>query len=286
MRISEMIRPCIRALQPYSSARDEREEGGEVFLDANENPWAGLFEGAYTRYPDPHQRELSEAVAKYLGVRSEELFVGNGSDEAISLLITLFCQGRRDSILVCPPTYGMYGVSARIQEVGVIEVPLTEEFRLNKDEIVAASERASLLFLCSPNNPTGNLISREEILEIVERTTCPVVVDASEKSPAVAARMKKLGIEEYYPGVNDKLAQLKELASRKGIALQDIAYIGDDLCDLACLENVGFACCPADAVPEIVQKARYVCTHSGGHGAVREVCDLILKMKNSGRITA
>lgn len=177
MRISEMIRPCIRALRPYSSARDEREEGGEVFLDANENPWAGLFEGAYTRYPDPHQRELSEAVAQYLGVRAEDLFVGNGSDEAISLLITLFCQGRRDSILVCPPTYGMYAVSARIQEVGVIEVPLTEEFRLNKDEIVAASERASLLFLCSPNNPTGNLLAREDILEIVERTTCPVVVD-------------------------------------------------------------------------------------------------------------
>jgi N-acylneuraminate cytidylyltransferase len=123
-------------------------------------------------------------------------------------------------------------------------------------------------------------------LQLLRKNGIGVCVMSSENSPAVAARMKKLGIEEYYPGVSDKLAQLKELASRKGIALQDIAYIGDDLCDLACLENVGFACCPADAVPEVLQKARYVCEHAAGHGAVREVCDLILKMKNSGRITA
>ncbi|MBX3617946.1 N-acylneuraminate cytidylyltransferase [Nitrosomonas sp.] len=122
-------------------------------------------------------------------------------------------------------------------------------------------------------------------LQLLRENGIGVCVMSSEKSLAVAARMKKLGIDEYYPGINDKLPQLKELARCKGIALQDIAYIGDDLSDLGCLENAGFACCPADAVPEVLQKARYVCSHSGGHGAVREVCDLILKMKNSDQIT-
>ncbi|MBP9101660.1 MAG: acylneuraminate cytidylyltransferase [Nitrosomonas sp.] len=121
-------------------------------------------------------------------------------------------------------------------------------------------------------------------LQLLREQGIGICVMSSENSPAVAARMRKLWIEEYYPGVGDKFLLLRELAQRWGIALQDMAYIGDDLSDLACLENVGFACCPADAVPQVLRKAQYCCAHSGGQGAVREVCDFILKMKNSAQI--
>ena len=118
-------------------------------------------------------------------------------------------------------------------------------------------------------------------LQLLREQGIGICVMSRENSPAVAARMKKLWIEEYYPGVGNKFLLLKELAQRWGIALQDMAYIGDDLSDLECLESVGLACCPADAVAQVLSKAQYCCTHSGGQGAVREVCDFILRMKNS-----
>ncbi|MCG7757134.1 MAG: acylneuraminate cytidylyltransferase [Nitrosomonas sp.] len=118
-------------------------------------------------------------------------------------------------------------------------------------------------------------------LQLLREQGIGICVMSRENSPAVAARMRKLWIEEYYPGVGNKFLLLKELAQRWGIALQDMAYIGDDLSDLECLENVGLACCPADAVAQVLSKVQYCCTRSGGQGAVREVCDFILRMKNS-----
>lgn len=118
-------------------------------------------------------------------------------------------------------------------------------------------------------------------LQLLRENGINVCVISTEKSPAVAARMKKLRIDKYFPGVENKFLLLQELAKRWDITLQDMAYIGDDLSDLECLENVGLACCPADSVAQVLQKAHYCCTHSGGHGAVREVCDFILKMKDS-----
>ncbi len=117
-------------------------------------------------------------------------------------------------------------------------------------------------------------------LQLLRENGIRICIFSSEDSPAVAARMKKLNIAEYHPGVKNKLAALENKIKLWGISLQDIAYMGDDLCDLACLSQVGTAICPADAVPEILQRAHYVCTHSGGHGAVREACDLILRIKS------
>ena len=120
-------------------------------------------------------------------------------------------------------------------------------------------------------------------LQLLRQQGIGVCVVSSEKSPAVAARMRKLRIDEYYPGVEDKFLLLKELAKRWDVALQNMAYIGDDLSDLECLANAGLACCPADAAPQVLQKAHYRCLHAGGEGAVREVCDFILEMKNSAQ---
>jgi N-acylneuraminate cytidylyltransferase len=116
-------------------------------------------------------------------------------------------------------------------------------------------------------------------LQLLRENGIRVCVFSSEDSPAVAARMKKLNIAEYYPGIRNKLAALERKIKLWGISLQDIAYMGDDLCDLECLSQAGAALCPADAVPEILQRAHYVCTRPGGHGAVREACDLILRIK-------
>ncbi len=147
--LQSMVRPNIWALKPYSSARDEfwSEEG--IFLDANENPF-----GKNNRYPDPHQRKLKEALSETKSVSVENIFIGNGSDEVIDLIYRIFCEPQKDNVIICPPTYGMYEVSANINNVNIIRVPLNQDFELNIDEIL--SHDAKCLFVCSPNNPTGN----------------------------------------------------------------------------------------------------------------------------------
>jgi histidinol-phosphate aminotransferase len=144
-----LVRPNIRALQPYSSARDEFTGDEGIFLDANENPY-----GRINRYPDPHQRLLKKAISERKGIPVENIFIGNGSDEAIDLIYRIFCEPGWDRVIVCPPTYGMYEVSANINNVEVIRIPLTDSFELDFDNILARSARC--IFVCSPNNPTGN----------------------------------------------------------------------------------------------------------------------------------
>ncbi|MFI3332455.1 MAG: histidinol-phosphate transaminase [Rikenellaceae bacterium] len=175
MRIEELVRANIRELAPYSTARDDY-QGGElgIFLDANENP----YESGYNRYPDPHQKALKSQIAKIKGVQEPNIFIGNGSDEPIDLLFRVFCDPGIHNVISIVPTYGMYRVSADINGVEMREVALNDDFSLNCEAIIEASdERSRLLFLCSPNNPTANLLSRGDVEWLLNHFRGIVVVD-------------------------------------------------------------------------------------------------------------
>lgn len=173
-----LVRPAIARLKPYSSAREEFTGTANVFLDANENSLGSPISTNYNRYPDPYQRELKRKIAGVENVQVERLFIGNGSDEAIDLLFRVFCEPRRDNVIVCPPTYGMYEVSAGINDVKVLHVPLSSGFELDADAVIeAADDNTKLVFICSPNNPTGNSMDREAILRIADEAGAIVVVD-------------------------------------------------------------------------------------------------------------
>ncbi len=155
--IGSLARPNILALKPYSSARDEFTGAEGIFLDANENPF-----GSRNRYPDPHQRELKRVLSERNSIPAENIFIGNGSDEVIEMVYRVFCEPSHDQVIICPPTYGMYEVSANIHNVALVEVPLTEQFELDIDTILA--HPAKVVFVCSPNNPTGNRLKNVERL--------------------------------------------------------------------------------------------------------------------------
>ena len=174
MEIANLVRPNIRKLVPYSSARSEFKGKAEVFLDANENP----FETGLNRYPDPLQWKLKAAISQLKGVPAEQIFLGNGSDEAIDLVVRIFCEPRQDHILILPPTYGMYQVSADIADVGIRSVSLTSDFQPDVEAILAAAdEHSKILFICSPNNPTGNDVELERIRSLCAQFRGIVVVD-------------------------------------------------------------------------------------------------------------
>ena len=176
--LNALMRPNIRALKPYSSARSEFAGTAEVFLDANENAFGSPAGDGMNRYPDPLQTALKLHLAEMLEVLPEQIFVGNGSDEAIDLLMRIFCVPGKDEIIICPPTYGMYRVSADINDVTVKEVALTRKFQLDVAAILrAVTERTKLIFVCSPNNPTGNTMERNAIIEIATNFDGLVVVD-------------------------------------------------------------------------------------------------------------
>ncbi|PQB04439.1 histidinol-phosphate transaminase [Aureitalea marina] len=176
MKVEKLIRPWINSLQAYSSARDEfvGEAGGMVFLDANENP----FETGVNRYPDPRQRSLKSLLAKNKGVPEDQLILGNGSDEILDLLFRIFCEPGQDNVLLLPPTYGMYKVLADINRVDYQEVALNKKFQIDVEGILGAiSDRTKMVFVCSPNNPTGNLIRPELIEALLTGLNTVVVVD-------------------------------------------------------------------------------------------------------------
>lgn len=162
MDLQKLVRQNILSLKPYSSARDEFSGEAGVFLDANENPFGDL-----NRYPDPHQQTLKDKLKDIKKLTSKQVFIGNGSDEVIDLLIRIFCNPSIDKIVVCPPTYGMYEVAANINDVMVLSVPLTHDFQLDTEalqQVISQSEpnKLKLIFLCTPNNPTGNSIDNIE----------------------------------------------------------------------------------------------------------------------------
>lgn len=161
-------------MKSYSSARDEFKGEADVYLDANENP----YPSPYNRYPDPLQKKVKEALGRYKKIAPENIFLGNGSDEAIDLLIRSFCEPNRDSILVVEPTYGMYAVCAAVNAVNIQSVALTSTFDIDLIATKKAiNNTTKIVFLCSPNNPSGNLLDRDSILSILETFTGIVVVD-------------------------------------------------------------------------------------------------------------
>lgn len=174
-RLESLVRPNIRALSPYSTARDEAQGAPEVFLDANENPFPGL---GYNRYPDPRQKALKAKVSALKGLPTENIFLGNGSDEAIDLMFRIFCTPGCDNAVAIVPSYGMYAVAADINDVEVRGVNLGPDFSLPVEELLkAADERTKLLFLCSPNNPSGNAFEPSQLLDLVKRFSGIVVLD-------------------------------------------------------------------------------------------------------------
>ncbi|HLR00346.1 MAG TPA: histidinol-phosphate transaminase [Sphingobacterium sp.] len=176
--VNKLVRNNIRRLQPYSSARNEFSGDASVMLDANENAFGSPVIGNYNRYPDPLQNKLKEKLADIKGVPKDYIFLGNGSDEAIDLLFRIFCQPGIDNVVLVPPTYGMYEVSAQINDVYCKKVPLTADYQLNLDEIAASiDQNTKMIFICSPNNPTGNSIKAQDIETILVNFDGIVVVD-------------------------------------------------------------------------------------------------------------
>ncbi|SFB56651.1 histidinol-phosphate transaminase [Algoriphagus aquimarinus] len=176
--LDPLLRPHIANLQPYTSARDEYTGKEGVFLDANENPYGSITDQDYNRYPDPYQLELKAEIAKIKDVKPSHIFLGNGSDEAIDLLFRAFCNPGIDNVILLPPTYGMYEVSANINDVETRKVPLTEDFQLQPDKILAAVDaHTKIIFVCSPNNPSGNKVKRNDIIRLLQEFNGLVVVD-------------------------------------------------------------------------------------------------------------
>lgn len=177
--LNKIVRNNIKDLKPYSSARDEYKGKQGIFLDANENSFGSPLNTNYNRYPDPIQLDVKEKLGKIKGLPIQNIFLGNGSDEAIDILFRAFCNPGVDNVIVCPPTYGMYEVSANINDVNIIKVPLTaEEFQLDTENILKViNENTKLIFICCPNNPTGNGVKWNSIKTILETFKGIVVID-------------------------------------------------------------------------------------------------------------
>ena len=173
-KIQQLVRKNIQALAPYSSARDEYSGKEGIFLDANENPF-----GTYNRYPDPYQPALKEKLAQIKNTSADQIFIGNGSDEAIDLAFRIFCEPGQDKALTFVPTYGMYEVSANINDVELIKLPLNEEFQIDRNLLQPffSDKNLKLIFICSPNNPTGNLLRTDDIEFILKNFNGIVLID-------------------------------------------------------------------------------------------------------------
>jgi histidinol-phosphate aminotransferase len=173
-----LLRENIKRLVPYSSARDEYQGEASVFLDANENAFGSPLAQQFNRYPDPLQYEVKKRLTAIKGVPPRNIFIGNGSDEAIDILFRSFCNPGVDNVIIVPPTYGMYQVSANINDVEARKVLLTEDYQLNLEGIAEAiDEHTKLIFICSPNNPTGNSINREDVETLLANFNGLVIVD-------------------------------------------------------------------------------------------------------------
>ena len=175
---AQLLRPHLRTLKPYSSARDDYQGKEGAFLDANENPLGSITKENWNRYPDPYQQALKEKIGALKKIPAANIFLGNGSDEPIDLLFRAFCEPGIDEVIINSPTYGMYKVSADINNIAVKEVLLTKGYELDVEGIKAAmNDRVKLLFICSPNNPTGNNLDAEAIKELLKTFPGIVVID-------------------------------------------------------------------------------------------------------------
>ncbi len=211
--IKSLVRENIRTLKPYRSARDDFDSG--ILLDANENSFGSPFPNDHDlhRYPMPYQEELRDKIAGYRGVRRDQVFVGVGSDEAIDLLFRIFCDPTKDRVIINPPTYGMYKVSAAINDVAVDEVLMSEDFQLRPQEILkAVTPQTRMVFVCSPNNPTANRVNTQDVVRLLEQFRGIVVVDEAYIDFSEQASFVEL-LDEY-----PNLVVLQTLSKAFGLA--------------------------------------------------------------------
>lgn len=207
--VMRLVRENIRTLSPYSTARDEYKGDIGVFLDANENP----YNNGYNRYPDPRQSTLKELLSQIKSIAPQKMFIGNGSDEAIDLCFRIFCEPRIDNVVTIAPTYGMYRVAAAINDVEVCEVQLGDDFSLPTAALLSACDQnTKLMFVCSPNNPTGNSFSIEQIRWILEYFEGVLVIDEAYIDFASEPSLTTL-LSEY-----DNLIVLQTLSKAYGLA--------------------------------------------------------------------
>jgi histidinol-phosphate aminotransferase len=227
--VLSLVRENIKNLKPYSSARHEFEGKASVYLDANENPFGSPLPEAFNRYPDPLQWQLKFQLAKIKGVPAENIFIGNGSDEVIDLAYRIFCEPGRDNAIICPPTYGMYEVSAGINNVETKKINLTTDFQLDAEKILEALDAQSkLLFICSPNNPTANNMNRATVELLLNNFPGIVVIDEA----YINYSRQKTFIQELttYPN----LIVMQTLSKAWGLAALrlGLAYASLDIIDL------------------------------------------------------
>ena len=176
--LDKLVRPNIKTLKPYSSAKDEYTGAAKILLDANENSLGSPLTKWYNRYPDPYQKQLKEKLAFVKQIAANQIFIGNGSDECIDILFRTFCESGKDNIIICPPTYPMYEVSANINDISVQNAPLLSDYQLNLAHIEQlVNEHTKIIWICSPNNPTGNSLDRIDIETILNHFDGIVVID-------------------------------------------------------------------------------------------------------------
>lgn len=223
-QISSLVRENIRNLVPYASARDEFSGTASVFLDANENP----HNPPLNRYPDPGQIQLKEILSSMREQRVENIFLGNGSDEAIDLLFRVLCEPGLDHVITVDPTYGMYRVCAAINDVACKSVLLRDDFSLDAEAVLKeVDERTRMIFICSPNNPTSNSLQMKALLEVIDRAPCMVVVDEAYIDFSTRQGLLSLVPEKQNLVVLQTLSKAWGLAGiRLGMAFADAELIG------------------------------------------------------------
>ena len=223
-RITHLVRPNIAALTPYSTARDEYGGPIGIFLDANESP----YENGYNRYPDPHQAALKARIGTIKGIPVENLFLGNGSDEAIDLVFRVFCTPGKDNAVIMAPSYGMYGVAADINDIAVRTVRLEPDFSLDTEKLLAACDAATkVIFLCSPNNPSGNAFPKTQLLEICDCFQGVVVVDEAYADFSSQGSLASEAVTRENLIVLQTLSKARAMAGlRIGLAISSTEIIG------------------------------------------------------------
>ena len=267
--INFLLRDNIKKLIPYASARDEFSGTAHIFLDANENSLGSAVTPAYNRYPDPHQIKIKEKLTEIKGLPPKNIFLGNGSDECIDLLYRAFCNPGKDNVIIHPPTYGMYEVSAHIHDVEVRRAPLTENFELNLVEFEKQiDEHTKIIWICSPNNPTGNAFKRQDIEMILNNFDGLIVIDEA----YINFSRQKSFIRELteYPN----LVVLQTLSKAWGLAglRLGMAFASESIIDV--LNRIKPPYNIGQATQEIVLKAL------GGTDIVNEMIRQIVQMRN------
>ena len=218
-RLASLIRPNIAALAPYSTARDEYDGPIGIFLDANESP----YENGYNRYPDPHQAVLKAKIGGIKGIPVENLFLGNGSDEAIDLVFRIFCEPGKDNAVIMTPSYGMYGVAAAINDIAVRPFRLDADFNLDTEALLATcDERTKVIFLCSPNNPSGNAFPKAQLREICDRFQGIVVIDEAYADFSAQGSMVRDAMERENLIILQTMSKARAMAGlRIGLAISN-----------------------------------------------------------------